>query len=194
MAKAKKAKKTAAKKKASKPKAAAAALATTDEQKAARLPSANVVKSLANSLINGQSKIDDIAGSNSSAMREAVDKRGVHARAFKSALGFYKRAKKDATSAAIEIQHFDHYLECLGIDDMIAKEPTLDIDPDGQAKASAAAAVKEAARPSASKAQRSNGGGEKDTSVALDDGTKLRPNFTDPEAERQIAEQSTALN
>ncbi len=189
MAKAKKAKKATAKKKASKPKAAAAAaLANSDEQKAARLPSANVVKSLASVLTNGQSKIDDIAGSNSSAMREAVDRRGVHARAFKAALGFYKRAKKDAASAAIEIQHFDHYLECLGIDDMIAKEPTLDIDPDGQAKAAGAAAAKQAAKPVAAKATRS------DTSVTLDDGTKLQPKFTDPEAERQIAEQSTALN
>mgnify|MGYP000090114065 CR=1 FL=1 len=192
MAKAKKAKKTAAKKKASKPKAAAK-LAESAEQKAARLPSANVVKSLANVLTNGQSKIDDIAGSNSSAMREAVDKRGVHQRAFKAALAFYKRARKDPASFAIEIQHFDHYLECLGVDDMIAKEPTLPIDVDGQAKASAAGAVKEAAKPVAAKATRSNGEA-KDTSVTLDDGTKLNPKFTDPAAEQHVAEQSKALN
>lgn len=192
MAKAKKAKKTAAKKKASKPKAAAQ-LADSAEQKAARLPSANVVKSLANALTNGQSKIDDIAGSNSSAMREAVDKRGVHQRAFRAALAFYKRARKDPASFAIEIQHFDHYLECLGVDDIIAKEPTLPIDVDGQAKASAAGAVREAAKPVAAKATRSNGD-TKDTSVTLDDGTKLNPKFTDPAAEQHVAEQSKALN
>ena len=128
-----------------------------------------------------------------SAMREAVDKRGVHQRAFKAALAFYKRARKDPASFAIEIQHFDHYLECLGVDDMIAKEPTLPIDVDGQAKASAAGAVKEAAKPVAAKATRSNGEA-KDTSVTLDDGTKLNPKFTDPAAEQHVAEQSKALN
>ncbi len=174
--KAKKAKRSTAKKKSSKPEMK---LAKSDEQKAARLPSVGVVKSLANVMISGQSKIDDISGSNSSAMREAVERRGVHQRAFRVALGFYKRAKKDPASFAVEIQHFDHYLECFGIDDLIAEEPTLPMDVDSQAKAAAAPAVK-----AASKAQRSDG---KQDPVSAQ-------SFADPEADKHIEEQSRHLN
>jgi hypothetical protein len=208
MAKAKKAKRSTAKKKVA-AKSAAPKVGKAPEAKAkandgARLPAANVIKSLASTMLQNKSRAADVAGDSSEAMRTAVDKRGIHKNAFQDALKVYAKGQKDAESVALYLQHRDHYEHVLGIDAIADAVPTLPMDVDDQAKAEATPAVKKAAAKKAEKSTATPTSPPPGSTVTtfqpdspvpvmtfpLDDSGKnvVRPNFTDPAAERHLQE------